>query len=61
MKQIKIFKSDSNIKLMQEVNDFIANNKVNINDIQYHPISGSFFYPLQYSVMIVIEEDGTSN
>jgi len=46
---------------MQEVNDFIANNKVNINDIQYHPISGSFFYPLQYSVMIVIEEDGTSN
>ena len=40
---------------MTEVNDFIKNNKLKINDIQYSSTGGMF--STQYSVMIVIEED----
>lgn len=57
LKQIRIFKNTHEFSLSQEVNDFIRDNKVKINDIQYSSTGGSFFYPTQYSVLIVIEEE----
>lgn len=57
LKQIKIFKNSFEGSLVREVNDFIRNNKVKINDIQYSSTGGSFIFSTHYSVMIVIEED----
>jgi len=57
LKQIRIFNSSHDVSLMTEVNDFIKNNKVKINDIQYSSTGGSFMFGPQYSVMIVIEEE----
>lgn len=41
---------------MREVNDFIKNNKVKINDIQYSSTGGGF-WGIEHSVMIVFEEE----
>ncbi|MCB2295775.1 hypothetical protein LGK95_20070 [Clostridium algoriphilum] len=57
MKQIKIFKNNYEGSLVREVNEFITNNKVTINDIQYSSTGGSFFHPTQYSVLIIIEDE----
>ncbi|MBU3157632.1 hypothetical protein [Clostridium estertheticum] len=57
MKQIRIFNNANKFCLVTEVNDFIKNNKVKINDIQYSSNGGSIISSTQYSVMIVIEED----
>lgn len=56
LKQIKIFKDIYEGSLEREVNDYIRNNKVKINDIQYSSTGGSF-YKTQYSVLIVIDDD----
>ncbi|MBU3091478.1 hypothetical protein KPL35_05260 [Clostridium sp. CF011] len=55
MRQIRIFSNSNRFCLVTEVNDFIKNNKLKINDIQYSSTGGMF--STQYSVMIVIEED----
>jgi len=57
LKQIRIFNNSNKFCLVTEVNDFIKNNKVKINDIQYSSTGGSLMFSTQYSVMIVIEED----
>jgi hypothetical protein len=57
LKQIKIFKNTHVGSLTREVNEFITNNKVTINDIQYSSTGGSFFCPTQYSVLIIIEDE----
>lgn len=57
LKQIRIFNNPNKFCLVTEVNDFIKNNKVRINDIQYSSNGGSIISSTQYSVMIVIEED----
>lgn len=56
LKQIRIFNNTNKFCLVTEVNDFIKNNKSNINDIQYSSNSGSFMSSTQYSVMIIFEE-----
>ena len=57
LKQIRIFNNANKFCLVTEVNDFIKNNKVKINDIQYSSTGGSLMFSTQYSVMVVIEED----
>jgi len=57
LKQIRIFNNTNKFCLVTEVNDFIKNNKVKINDIQYSSNGGSLMFSTQYSVMIIIEED----
>ncbi|MCB2339081.1 hypothetical protein [Clostridium estertheticum] len=55
MKQIRIFNNSNKFCLVTEVNDFINDNKLKINDIQYSSTGGMF--STQYSVMVVIEEN----
>jgi len=56
LKQIRIFKNNNILCLMTEVNDFIKNNKVKINELQYSSNIGGLL-TTEYSVMVVIEED----
>lgn len=56
MKQIRVFTNSNHFGLATEVNNFIKNNKVKINDIQYST-SGGILSGTEYSVMIVIEEE----
>ena len=55
LRQIRIFSNSNKFCLVTEVNDFINDNKLKINDIQYSSTGG--MVSTQYSVMIVIEED----
>ena len=57
LKQIRIFNNTNKFCLVTEVNDFIKNNKVKINDIQYSSNRCSLMFSTQYSVMILLEED----
>lgn len=58
MKQIRIFTNGSMFDLSEEVNDFIKNNKMEIQDIQYSTTSSGWFIATtqQHSAMVVWEE-----
>lgn len=56
MKEIRIFSNSNSFALVNDVNSFIKNNNVKINDIQYSTSGGSLA-GIEYSVMIVIETE----
>jgi hypothetical protein len=58
LKQIRIFTNSNSFSLVKDVNNFIKNNNVKLDDIQYSTSGGSLA-GIEYSVMIVFvaEED----
>lgn len=55
MQEIRIFKNTNEICLVEEVNDFIKNNKIKVQDIKYSTSRGVVF-DTEYSVMIFFEK-----
>lgn len=55
LQEIRIFKDTNEICLVEDVNDFIRNNKIKVQDIKYST-SGGVIFGTEYSVMIFFEK-----
>lgn len=55
LQEVRIFKNTNEICLVEEVNDFIKNNKIKVQDIKYSTSRGVVF-GTEYSVMIFFEK-----
>lgn len=56
MKEIRIFSDSNSFSVVKDVNSFIKNNNMKIDDIQYSTSGGSLA-GIEYSVMIVFESE----